>query len=191
MKGAEAVLKKCIALGLPCVEKLRVEKKYRVEELDRKIRGERTKREARLLARAKEAGVLCPVVYQVKEFAIVMKFLEGEMLHWELQRRRVAAREIADAASILVKLHSVDAVHGDFTPANLMNTKDGMAVIDFGLGSISPDAEDKATDVVTMKKALGADGESFVKAYGKKGGAAPVLRMAREIESRGRYQERS
>ena len=184
-------MSKCNLLGLPSVEKLRIEKKYRVKELDEKIRGERTKREARLLARAKVGGVLCPVVYEVNEFTIIMKFLEGEMLHWELQKREITAREITDAAGILVKLHSVDVIHGDYTPANLMLTPDGMAVIDFGLGSISYDIEDKATDVVTMKKALGKFGDEFVLAYEKKGGKAPVLKMAREIESRGRYKERS
>jgi Kae1-associated kinase Bud32 len=191
MLGAEAILSKCNLLGLPSVEKYRVEKKYRVKELDDKIRVERTKREARLLARAKDAGVLCPVVYEVKEFVIVMKFLEGDMLHWELQKRKVAAREVADAAKILVRLHSVDVIHGDYTPANLMLTPDGMAVIDFGLGSISNDSEDKATDVVTMKKALGKEGEAFVSAYAKKGGKPAVLKMVSQIESRGRYMERN
>jgi len=190
MKGAEAVLSRCSVLGTPCVEKLRVEKKYRVKELDARIRSERTKREARLLARAKEAGVLCPAVLQVGKFFIRMKFLQGKMLHWEIQMRRITAKEIADSASILVALHSVDVIHGDYTPANLMLTPEGMAVIDFGLGAISNDSEDKATDVVTMKKALGRDGQRFVDAYGKKGGKPAILKMVSQIESRGRYMER-
>lgn len=190
MKGAEAVLSRCNVLGLPAVEKLRVEKKYRVKELDGRIREERTRREARLLARAKDAGVLCPVVYEACGFFIRMEFLEGKMLHWELMKRKATAREIVDAAEILVALHSVDVVHGDYTPANLMLTGEGMAVIDFGLGAISPDAEDKATDVVTMKKALGKVGGRFVDAYARKGGKPAVLRMVKEIEGRARYMER-
>ena len=190
MKGAEAVLSKCTVLGVPCVEKYRVEKKYRVKELDARIRAERTRREARLLARAKDAGVLCPVVYEVRDFIIRMKYLEGKMLHWELMEREIGSKEIDGAAAILAALHSVDVVHGDYTPANLMLTDGGMAVIDFGLGAISPDVEDKAMDVVTMKKALGAAGGKFVDAYGKKGGSQSVLNMVSQIESRGRYQER-
>ena len=107
MRGAEAVLSKISLLGLPAVEKFRVEKKYRVKELDEGIRRGRTRREARLLARAKEAGVLCPVVYQVGDFFIRMKYLKGEMLHHELRKRKMAAGEIADAAGILVRLHSL------------------------------------------------------------------------------------
>ncbi|MFA6489993.1 MAG: KEOPS complex kinase/ATPase Bud32 [Candidatus Micrarchaeia archaeon] len=191
MKGAEAVLEKITFLGVSAVEKFRVEKEYRAPALDRQIRSGRTKREARLLARAKEAGVLCPAVLSVGEFYIRMKFLEGEMLYHTLRKRKISAKEMSDAAEILVKLHSKGIIHGDYTPANLMKTNDGMAVIDFGLGSISPDAEDKATDIVMMKKALGtADGTKFVSAYSKAGGARGVVKMVSEIENRARYMER-
>ena len=209
MKGAEAILTKMRVLSFPAVEKFRPKKKYRADALDEKIRRERTRREARLLSRAKEAGVICPVVYEVSDFAIRMKFLEGEMLYHALSRRPITAREISSAARILVSLHSVDVVHGDFTPANLMNTKDGMAVIDFGLGSISNDDEDKGTDIVMMEKslatfseamrgrlskmekALGSKaGQAFAAAYSCAGGKASVVRMGTEIGKRGRYMER-
>ena len=191
MKGAEAVLKRGMLLGIPIVEKVRMGKKYRPRELDVSIRTGRTKREARLLARAKEAGVLCPVVYSVGEFSIKMKFLEGKMLYHELAKRKVKEGEIRDAAGILAALHSVNVVHGDFTPANLMLTKNGMAVIDFGLGAISNDVEDMATDLVTMKKALrGKEGEKFVLAYSRAGGKQAVVKMVPEIEGRARYMER-
>ena len=175
---------------MPAVEKFRCQKRYRAPALDEKIRRERTRREARLLSRAKQADVICPVVYEVSDFAILMKFLDGVMLYHALASRPIKAREIASAAKILSALHSVDVVHGDFTPANLMLTSDGMAVIDFGLGSISHDAEDKGTDVVTMKKALGRRGEAFVAAYARTGGKPSVVRMSREIEKRARYMER-
>lgn len=207
MKGAEAVLKKISVLGLPAVEKFRPEKKYREKGLDAQIRKSRTRREARLLSRAKQAGVPCPVVYQVGEFYIRMKFLKGKMLHHELKNRKIRQGEVSEAASMLVKLHSVDVVHGDYTPANLMLTREGMAVIDFGLGSISGDCEGKATDIVMMKKslatfsdvgrrttkmkkALGSRGALFVAAYSRKGGGRAVVRMVSEIEKRARYMER-
>jgi len=191
MKGAEAVLEKVRVQGFWAVEKFRPQKRYRARELDERIRRGRTRREARLLSRAKEAGVPCPVVYEVSDFAIRMKFLKGKMLYREMRVRGITSREIVSAARILASLHSVDVVHGDFTPANLMNTKDGMAVIDFGLGSISHDAEDKGTDIVTMKRALGGKaGNAFAAAYLRAGGKPSVVRMAQEIERRGRYMER-
>lgn len=190
IKGAEAVLRRVRVLGLPAVEKLRIAKEYRNKLLDERIRRERTRREARLLSRAKESGVLCPTVYEVSDFAIIMKFLEGKMLYHEILSRKVRQGEISSAAKILVALHSKAIVHGDFTPANLMNTRRGMAVIDFGLGSISPGSEGRGTDIVTMKKALGKEGERFVEAYAKSGGNAAAVRMSRQIESRARYMER-
>ena len=191
MEGAEAILRKTRALSFSAVEKFRPQKLYRASALDEKIRRERTRREARLLSRAKEAGVLCPVVYEVSDFAITMKFLEGEMLYHALRKRAILAGEIASAARILALLHGVDVVHGDYTPANLMNTRDGMAVIDFGLGSISHDAEDKGTDILTMKKAIGAKaGAAFEAAYLRAGGKPSAVRMCREIGKRGRYMER-
>lgn len=190
MKGAEAILTKMRVLSFAAVEKFRPKKKYRADALDEKIRRERTRREARLLSRAKTAGVICPLVYEVSDFAIRMKFLEGEMLYHALRSRPIKQSEIASAARILAALHSVDVVHGDFTPANLMNTRDGMAVIDFGLGAISNDVEDKATDIVMMKKALGVKGALFVAAYEKKGGIPSVVKMVSQIESRARYMER-
>lgn len=187
MKGAEAVLRKAKFLGFAAVEKFRPEKKYRQKSLDERIRRERTRREARLLARAKEGKVLCPVVYKVSDFSITMKFLKGDILS---KKKALSKKEIEDAAKILASLHSVDIIHGDFTPANLMATPDGMAVIDFGLGSLSSDNEDKGTDILTMKKALGAAGEEFIKAYLKAGGSPKAVAMAGEIERRARYMER-
>lgn len=190
LKGAEAVLSKCSVLGMSTVEKFRVEKKYRMKGLDESIRLGRTRREARLLAKAKEAGVLCPVVYEVGGFFIRMKYLQGKMLHRELMKRKITASEISEAAGILVRLHSLNIIHGDFTPANLMLTSDGMAVIDFGLGEISKKDEDKATDIVMMKKSLNEQGAAFVSAYAKAGGTKAVVRMVSEIEKRARYMER-
>lgn len=190
MKGAEAELSKTSFLGVAAVEKLRVSKEYRATALDQSIRSSRTKREARLLASAKAAGILAPVVFRVGGFSIVMKFLQGEMLHRELDGRRIAPAEIGEAAKILVKLHSLNIVHGDYTPANLMITPEGMAVIDFGLGCISDDEEDKATDIVMMKKALGEEGQKFVDAYSNAKGKPSVVRMVSDIEKRARYMER-
>jgi len=181
MKGAEATLEKTSFIGIPSVEKFRVEKEYREPELDCAIRGGRTRREARLLARAKEAGVLCPAVFCVGKFSITMKFLEGKMLYREMRGRKITEGEIADAARILAKLHSKDVCHGDYTPANLMLAKDGMAVIDFGLGSVSPDAEDKATDIVMMKKSLA----TFSEVQLEQSSSGPLVQRHKSVE-RGR-----
>ena len=80
MKGAEAVLVSDTFLGHSVVRKERREKEYRISEIDNKIRFERTRREARLLHKAKLAGVLCPVVYEVGIDYIVLGRITGKKL---------------------------------------------------------------------------------------------------------------
>ena len=61
-----------------------------------------------------------------------------------------------DEYEMLAALHKADIIHGDYTPANLILESGGrrMFVIDFGLGFISNDIEDKAVDVFTMMRAI-------------------------------------
>ncbi len=69
-RGAEARVEKARFLGKSAVVKDRFARKYRIEEIDKKARFERTKMEAKLLHKAKLAGVYAPVVYSVNENTI-------------------------------------------------------------------------------------------------------------------------
>ena len=178
------MLEKISFLGKPAVLKSRIAKGYRVEELDSRLRMERARGEARLLHKAKLAGVDCPVVLQVDDFDIRMSFIDGE-------RPTMTKKHCKDAGSILAKLHKNDIIHGDYTPANLILEKK-MFVIDFGLGFISSDVEDKAVDVFTMLRALGESGgkaekEAFIAAYSSYAKAGKVLGRVKEVEKRVRY----
>ncbi len=193
-KGAEAVISFVDFASIPAVKKERLAKKYRPEVLDARIRGSRTKVEARLIHKAKLAGVPCPHVLEVLPYSITMTLENGKMLN---RLKGVGADVWKKAGSYLAKLHNARIVHGDYTPANLMERKNGgLAVIDFGLGEISADSEDYAIDVVTMKKALADAGarKAFLEGYAAQeremGKAKSVLRLVEEIENRGRYQER-
>ena len=118
---------------------------------------------------------------------------------------------VVEAARILARLHEKNIVHGDFTPANLMIVRRKgrrmLAVIDFGLGFLSQRIEDKAMDVLTMKKALDSGwpkrirqndekgylslGELFVKEYAKQSDQGREIEdRVKLIESRVRYAER-
>ncbi|VVB57955.1 putative bifunctional tRNA threonylcarbamoyladenosine biosynthesis protein [Candidatus Anstonella stagnisolia] len=134
-KGAEAKLYTTTFCSMPALEKVRNPKKYRPSSLDEKIRRSRTKVEARLLSRAKDAGVLCPLVYSTSEFSITMEKLSGKIF----SGKRISHAHAKKFAQMLAALHSLHIIHGDFTPANLMDTKKGIAVIDFGLGFTSHD----------------------------------------------------
>lgn len=185
MRGAEATLVEVEFLGHPCFRKERREKGYRIAEIDSEIRFGRTRREARLLHKAKSLGVLCPVVYAVGADYIVIGKVLGRKLSLD------SHSEVMDAGGILGKLHSGGIVHGDFTPYNLIVDKSGgIHVIDFGLGFSSRKFEDFADDVITMVRALGggAAGEKFLEGYSSEfAGSKSVLKKIKEIEARARY----
>ena len=193
MRGAEAIVMKGELLSRHIVIKERIKKDYRIAELDERLRRERTRAEARLLHKAKVAGVQCPVVLEVDDFSITMTWIDGK-------RPEMNDMECRDSGKILASLHSADIIHGDFTPANLILSERKIFVIDFGLGFLSKDIEDKAIDIYTMLKALDEKaGKAFVgeyrAAYSKpktqnpknKTTADSILRRVEEVKKRVRY----
>jgi N6-L-threonylcarbamoyladenine synthase/protein kinase Bud32 len=192
MRGAEAVLSRKTVIGRKCVMKTRIAKMYRVKELDGRLRAERTRSEARLLNKAKLAGVICPTVLEVDDFEITMTFVDGK-------RPKMDMNQSKEAGIILAKLHEKDIIHGDYTPANLIvergrresRANSRLVVIDFGLGFISNDVEDKAVDVFTMLRALGKDKkakDAFLDGYEKNYAKADsVMKRVKGVEKRVRY----
>lgn len=174
-------MRRSTLLGKPIVVKERVAKGYRVKELDERLRRERTRGEARLLHKAKLAGVDCPTVLEVDEFSISMSFIEGK-------RPEMGKAEARDAGHMLASLHAADIIHGDYTPANLIRSGDRLSVIDFGLGFISRDIEDKAVDVFTMLRAI-SEKDAFLEGYGGYAKAKGVLKRVKEVEKRVRYAQ--
>jgi len=184
MRGAEAVLRKDKLLRREVVIKERIRKNYRIKELDSKLRKERTRAEARLLHRAKLAGVCCPTVLEVDGFSITMSFLSGD-------HPVMGISDCREAGRMLASLHCAGIIHGDFTPVNLMLSKGKLFVIDFGLGFFSNDIEDKAIDVFTMVKALDKKrGEAFLHGYSTRNPKhETVMKRLKEVEKRVRYAQ--
>lgn len=185
-KGAEGELRKGELLGMPVVVKDRVRKGYRAPQLDERLRRLRTRAEARLLHAAKSAGVLCPLVYGVSNYELTASFIDGKLL----LERQDDVKSLKATGEALAKLHSVDVVHGDFTTANVMvDRKSRVWVIDFGLGGFSADLEEKAIDVLLMKRSLAKSSryKAFLAGYAKYAKAKAVLERLTDIERRGRY----
>jgi Kae1-associated kinase Bud32 len=178
VRGAEAVLRRATLLGRAVVVKERIAKRYREPSLDRRLRKERTRSEAKLLHKAKVAGVPCPVVFELNEFSITMGFLDGK-------RPEMGSEETREAGRMLARLHEADIIHGDYTPANLIRGE-RLYVTDFGLGFISNDVEDKAVDVFTMLRAIG-EKDAFISGYSSYPKAASVLERVKGVEKRVRY----
>lgn len=182
LRGAEAVLVPDTFLGHPVLRKERRKKGYRIKEIDGRIRIERTRREARLLHKAKLAGVSCPIVYEVGADYIVIGRVKGRKLPAD-------AGMLREAGGILGRLHSAGIIHGDFTPYNIIVDSSGkLHVIDFGLGFFSRRTEDFADDVITMLRSIRASGP-FLEGYrGEFGDSGRVLEKIEEIGKRARYR---
>ncbi len=124
---------------------------------------ERFDREARAISKLNHPHVctLFDVGHQDGVDYIVMEYLEGETLADALMRgplplRQVLryGREIADA---LDKAHRLGIVHRDLKPGNIMLTKSGAKVLDFGLAKYEA-AEPTGATEATQQKPLTEEG---------------------------------
>ncbi len=193
-EGAEAELYASSFAGIGAVIKRRLRKRYRVAALDEEIRSERTRREARLMSAANLGGVRTPHVLLVGPQELWMERIAGETLNRILERGgTVRAEAFETAGAYLGLLHAAGIVHGDYTPANIMLDGRMVYVIDFGLGGRSLGEEDRAIDLLLMKRSIRMGSyRAFVRGYaGAFAGSGRVLERLGEIEERGRYSTRT
>jgi TP53 regulating kinase-like protein len=205
-KGAEANLYYGIWFGNEAIFKHRVPKKYRLEELDKRIRTKRTLNEARALIKVKNYGLNCPQVYEidVESSTIVMKYIKGEKLKNILGQMDESKKVklFKKIGSYIAKLHENGHVHGDITTSNMILTdNDELFLIDFGLHDYSDSIEDKSVDLHLFKRVLisshGNDYETcyaaFLEGYKEEYNKAnldesgAIIKNIAVIESRGRY----
>jgi TP53 regulating kinase-like protein len=205
-KGAEASLYYGHWFGKEVIFKYRIPKNYRINELDNKIRTNRTLNEARALIKVKIYGINVPQVYEIdtKNSTIVMKYIKGEKLKDVLNtlnndKKEKYFRKIGQYAAIL---HKNGHIHGDITTSNLIITQnEEIFLIDFGLHEYSDSTEDKSVDLHLFKRVLisshGKDYklcfEAFLEGYATEYGdrdlneCNEIIRNIKVIETRGRY----
>lgn len=176
------------------VYKRRIAKRYRVNELDRRLRKERTKSEAKLISEARRKGVPTPIIFDVSEYVLVMERIDGALA------REVITEPISERIGELVGiLHRSGIIHGDLTTSNIIvGGDDRIYFIDFGLAFVESSTEARGVDVHVFFQSLQGTHESsaelkaaFTKGYKRTfPQAAQVLKRVEEIERRGRYAER-
>lgn len=198
-RGAEAVITRTVYHGRDAVVKTRSKKGYRHPDLDRHLRGMRTKNEVRVICDARAAGVRTPVVYDVdiEEGAITMEFLKGRSVKDILDQEPQRAEEICTMIGEMVaKLHKGKVSHGDLTTSNMIMSEDGtLCVIDFSLGATKVDLEDMGVDIRLLERAFtsahsGLDGAfpKVIEAYCRNmPDSKRVLAKVEEIKGRARY----
>lgn len=197
-KGAESNIVKSSYLGRDAVLKNRISKNYRIPEIDNKIRKARTKLEAKLLSDVKKAGVVTPILYDVDlhDKTILMEEINGDLV------KDIINEDLAyEIGENIAKFHNLNIIHGDITSSNMMvNDKNQLVFIDFGLGRYSDLFEDKAVDLLVLKKSLQSiDYNTAIKIFDNvlEGYAdeykddslnrEQIIKKINEIESRGRY----
>jgi serine/threonine protein kinase len=107
---------------------------------------ERFEREARTIANLNHPHicVLYDVGRQDGVGYLVMEHLEGETLGQRLLRGPLPLEEVltyaAEIADALDKAHTKNITHRDLKPGNIMLTKSGTKLLDFGLAKLKRDA---------------------------------------------------
>ncbi|HKZ47927.1 MAG TPA: KEOPS complex kinase/ATPase Bud32 [Thermoplasmata archaeon] len=195
--GAEAVITAVEWRGRPAVEKLRVPKGYRDPRLDDELRRARIRKEAKLFAEARAAGVPVPVLYDVDlaGHRLVMERIDGPTLKEVLRSPGDHGSLCEEIGRLVAKLHSSGLVHGDLTTSNMLRGNGRVHLIDLSLGEKTDGLEARGVDLRLLKEAFtsahydrpelfGAVARAYVEAF--PAGAA-VLQKMREIEERGRY----
>lgn len=197
-RGAEAEVFATTFHGLPAVAKRRVAKAYRLPELDRRIRRERTKLEAHVTQEARAAGVRAPRVFDVDlaRAQIVFEFVQGPSLRQFLHAKEPNALDACTEFGRLVgRLHESGYVHGDLTTSNVLTGPEGPVLIDFGLASRSDEVEYRGVDLHLIERTFASTHperddyfDAFQSGYAHAfGGSARALERMNDIKTRARY----
>jgi Kae1-associated kinase Bud32 len=193
-EGAEAVIYSTVFMGFDAVVKERIRKRYRIKEMDDRIRTARTKREARILSFASDVGVRVPSVLLVDRYGICMSRIIGSNLNTLMKEGENLEGLFYRLGRYAGLLHDAGIVHGDYTPANVLIDKEHEPwIIDFGLSDTTSSFEEEALDLLLMKRSVSTKQfAEFVKGYKtQRKNSAEVLRRLAAIEKRGRYQTRT
>ncbi len=202
---AEGVVIKTTYLSRECVTKIRITKPYRVKILDIKLRKKRTLQEAKIIVSARLAGVNTPVILDldVYNMSITMTYIEGYPIKEVFSKHPSNYERYFEVFGEEVsKLHHAGIIHGDLTTSNVLveNSSNQLFFIDFGLGKFSKNIEDKATDLMVLKRTLESTHSNywkqawnaFVNGYRKtfSAQAKTVLKRVEKIELRGRHSRK-
>lgn len=192
-EGAEAIVYKTELDGFKVLVKRRIRKEYRIPEMDTQIRAIRSRKEAKIMATVSKAGINSPRLVLYDGYDLYMTQIVGEKLSHLMERGRIEKGTFREVGEMLGALHGAGIAHGDYTPANILVSGDGPCVIDFGLSEFTGSAEEKALDILLMKRAIPkANYLEFVEGYKTSSNSAKeTLKRLDAIERRGRYQTRT
>jgi serine/threonine protein kinase len=127
---------------------------------------QRLEREARAISKLSHPNIctLHDIGHKDGIDFLVMEYVEGETLEQRLVRGPLAAeqtiRYAAQIADALSKAHKQGIVHRDLKPGNVMLTKSGAKLLDFGLAKqAGPAPVAAALNEITVENRLTSDGQ--------------------------------
>lgn len=200
-QGAEAKI--CISkyMGFVVVKKRRLNKGYRISQIDEKLISTRTKEEAKLMIEARQAGVSVPIIYDVdlQKGVITMEYLKGKRVKDILNDldEKERARICKKIGESIARFHNNDIIHGDITTSNMILLDDKIHFFDFGLGEINSELEAKGVDLHVLMEAIESTHSKYsncfsyvLEGYKKELNldANKVIKKIQEIVKRGRYR---
>lgn len=191
-EGAEADIYITTFLGIKSIIKYRRTKKYIPKELDRWLRFNRTKIESRIMSSASLNGINVPKILFVNVDSIYIEKVNGKLLS-DMDNTEIPKPVLKRIGIELAKLHNLNITHGDYTKANIIINKDNIPIIiDFGLAEHTNSIEEKALDLILLKRSLEDMFHIALDAYiSTCKDSAKIVSKLKSIEKRGRYQNRS
>src|SRR5438105_5607824 len=118
----------------------------------------RFEREAKTISQLNHPHIC--TLYDVGENYLVMELLEGETLADRLERGSLPLDQVLrygiEIAGALEKAHKAGVVHRDLKPGNIMITKSGAKLLDFGLAKSDPFAAHEGSTELRPLTAEGA-----------------------------------
>jgi len=157
-KGAEAEIWFGKWLEFDVIFKIRKPKLWRNPELDRKIRIERTIKEAKIIYYSNINGIDTPYIYDVDKAnsTIILEYVKGKTLKEIFENNDPNILNLCFTLGKMVgNLHNLDIVHGDITLSNIiLRNEKSLCLLDFGLANFSKEIEDKGVDLHLFLRSL-------------------------------------
>ncbi len=165
-KGAEAIIYRGSFLQTPIILKHRLPKIYRLPQIDKTIRLQRLRAEARIMVLAWKIGARVPFLLGIDfdNRTLLIEEIQGEILFALINTAPLTKLKsiFKDIGLEIGLLHKNNITHGDLTVFNIViNKENNPWLIDFGLGQISVEIEKKADDLLTFYSTLKAISSEF------------------------------
>ncbi|MFL2977635.1 MAG: Kae1-associated kinase Bud32 [Candidatus Poseidoniales archaeon] len=145
------------------VMKVRRPRGYRDPSLDSALTKTRILSELRILRQMHHIGMNTPLILDtdIDSGTIIMTRIPGLPLFEHLRSTTLSENSVKmvlrSVGAIIRQLHLNGASHGDLTTHNIMwDEKEGVGLIDFGLGRLSPEIEALGQDIQVLNECLSA-----------------------------------